>query len=137
MRHLFFLSVIIFITSCSKEDITKITSMDILTQPGWKPIAILNKDSSMKESHPDLPTIFIRFNKNGIINGNFDGKFILLNETTIKYSMQLDTIYAPYPVWFYTFQNLVKEEQTATLLFHSYSSFEIINEKNRIVFERY
>lgn len=123
-------------SACSK-DYTDYTTTEILGQGGWQVVSILSKDSAVIQENKGLPELIVRFNKNGIINGNMDGKFTLLSETSMRFYMSLDSNYWPYPIWYEQINAITKKEQDATISIRSISEFELIMDKNRLVFYRY
>lgn len=134
MRYL--LIITILLSACSK-DYTDYTTTEILGQGGWQVVSILSKDSAVIQENKGLPELIVRFNKNGIINGNMDGKFTLLSETSMRFYMSLDSNYWPYPIWYEQINAITKKEQDATISIRSISEFELIMDKNRLVFYRY
>ncbi len=134
MKYLFFIA---FILSACSKDHTDYSTTEILGQGGWQVVSILSKDSAVIQENKGLPELIVRFNKNGIINGNMDGKFTLLSETSMRFYMSLDTNYWPYPIWYEQINTITKKEQDATISIRSIAEFELITDNNRLVFYRY
>ena len=128
--------LILLLTACSK-DFTDYSPYELLNQGGWKVIGIYTPDNKTILYNTGYPELFIRFNKTGIINGNYDGKYTLLNDSTISFYLQLDTNYAPYPENFYTLAKATAKEQKAVMRFSGFSAFRLIGEQYQFDLERY
>ena len=120
--------ILLLLITCSK-DFTDYSAYELLNQGGWKVIGIYTPDNKTILYNTGYPELFIRFNKTGIINGNYDGKYMMLNDSTISFYMQLDTNYAPYPNNFYILAQTTAKEQKAVLQFRSFKELKILGEK--------
>ena len=133
------ISLLIILSSlsygCCKEATDYSTSVLLCQKGGWKITAILSKDSSrVLVSNSSYPIVYFRF-FNDTIDGNFDGKYHLLDEQTIRYQAKLDTNYWPYPEIYYNVNNITQKEHTATIRFYGFKQMEFINDSTRIHFE--
>ena len=134
MKKILFLLIII--SSCSKDYIDY-KPIELLTQSGWKIISVKTPTNQTIFYNTAYPEIFVRFNKNNTINGNLDGVFTMMNDSTMKFMMKLDTNYAPYPDNFYIVYKATQVEQKAVLKFRSFKELQIQGENYFLDLELY
>ena len=127
---------LLILASCSKQ-YTEYTAFDLLIQGGWKIIGVKTITNQTIFYNTSYPEIFIRFNKNGTINGNYDGNFNMMYDSMMTFKMKLDTNYAPYPDNFYIVYQAARYEQKAVLQFHSFKELKILGEKYIFELELY
>ena len=131
MRKIIFIALLCF-ASCAKKEYTQ---QELLQQGQWTITSIQTLTGIVVHQAPVLPEFFISFLPTGGITKHMGGEYYMLDDSTMKIIMGLDTNYHLYPPWFDTINVRFNKVQEVKIKFNSYSKFEMKTPKEKIYFE--